>query len=334
MKKVAIIIVNWDGERLLKTCLEAVYEQAYKNFEVYFVDNGSEDNSVEFVKKNFPKVKIIRLKENTGFAKGNNVGIGEALEDKEIEHIVCLNNDTKVDKNWLAELVKSADKNKQVGMVASKAFFPDEKIQSAGIYIQSKDLKSSGGISRGFDEKANKFNQEELIFAPSGCSALYKRKALEEAGLFDEDFFAYSEDHDLGMRIQLMGWKCLYNPKSQLVHYHSKTSGGVGSPFKAFYTKRNGLIQAVKNYSSKDIFQHILNDFKFYLSCLKKDNQNKSVFNLKKKVGLKGTLLIILKIYWSFLIHLPKTLVKRRKIQKTKRINKEEYKKLFIDFSK
>jgi uncharacterized membrane protein len=77
-----------------------------------------------------------------------------------------------------------------------------------------------------------------------------------------------------------------------------------------------------------------LNDFKFYLSCLKKDNQNKSVFNLKKKVGLKGTLLIILKIYWSFLIHLPKTLVKRRKIQKTKRINKEEYKKLFIDFSK
>jgi hypothetical protein len=334
MKKVAIIIVNWNGKRLLKTCLEAVYDQTYKNFEVYFVDNGSEDDSVEFVEKNFPKTKVIRLKENTGFAKGNNVGIRKVLEDREIEYIVCLNNDTKVDANWLTELVKSADKNKQVGMVASKAFFPDGKTQSVGIYIQSKDLKSSGGISRGFDEKTNKFNQEELIFAPSGCSALYKRKALEEAGLFDEDFFAYSEDHDLGMRIQLMGWKCLYNPKSRLVHYHSKTSGGVGSPFKAFYTKRNGLMQAVKNYSLKDIFQYILRDFKFYLICLKKENQNKSVSNLKKKVGMKGTLLIILKIYGSFLINLPKTLIKRYNIQKTKRISKEEYKKLFIDFSK
>jgi GT2 family glycosyltransferase len=314
--------------------LEAVYEQTYKNFEVYFVDNGSIDDSVKFVEKNFPEIKVIRLKENNGFAKGNNVGIREAFNNKKIEYIVCLNNDTKVDVNWLAELVNSADKSKQVGMVASKAFFPDGKIQSAGIYIQSNDFQSSGGISRGFDEKANKFNQEELIFAPSGCSALYKRKALEEAGLFDEDFFAYSEDQDLGMRIQLMGWKCLYNPKSQLIHYHSKTSGGVGSPFKAFYTKRNGLIQAFKNYSLGDAFRYILKDLKFYLSCIKKDNQNKSVSNLRKKVGLKGTLLIILKIYGSFLLNLPKTLIKRYKIQKSKKINKKEYKKLFIDFSK
>ncbi len=334
MKKVAIIIVNWNGKRLLKTCLEAVFKQTYKKFKVYFVDNGSEDGSVGFVEKNFPQTKIIKLKENTGFAKGNNIGIREAFKDREIEHIVCLNNDTKVDSNWLTELVRSANENQQVGMVASKAFFPDGKIQSAGLYIQSNNFKSSGGISRGFDENPTKFDNEEFIFAPSGCSALYKRKVLEEVGLFDEDFFAYSEDYDLGMRIQLMGWKCAYNPKSQLVHYHSKTSGGVGSPFKAFYTKRNSLIQAVKNYSPKDIFQYILKDFKFYLNCLKKDNQNKSVSNLKKKVGLKGTLLIILKIYWSFLIHLPKTLVKRYKIQKSKNINREEYNKLFIDFSK
>jgi hypothetical protein len=93
-------------------------------------------------------------------------------------------------------------------------------------------------------------------------------------------------------------------------------------------------MQAVKNYSLKDIFQYILRDFKFYLSCVKKNNQNESVSNLKKKVGMKGTLLIILKIYGSFLINLPKTLIKRYNIQKTKRINKEEYNKLFIDFSK
>lgn len=131
-KKIAIIIVNWNGKRLLKTCLKAVFDQTYKNFDVYFVDNGSEDGSGKFVENKFPKTKIIKLKENTGFAKGNNVGIKKAFEDKKVEYIVCLNNDTKVDKNWLKELVKPVQQNEKIGMVASKAFSQMAKFKALG----------------------------------------------------------------------------------------------------------------------------------------------------------------------------------------------------------
>ena len=334
MKKVVIIIVNWNGKRLLENCLKAVFNQTYKNFDVYFVDNGSTDNSVEYVAKKFPKIKIIELKENTGFAKGNNVGIIKAFKDKKVEYIVCLNNDTKVDRDWLSESVEKADRNEIVGMVASKALFSDGKIQSAGLYIATNDVKSSGGISRCFNQESEKFNKEEEIFAPSGCSALYKRKMLEEIGLFDENFFAYSEDSDLGFRAQLQGWKCLYNPKSQLTHYHSKTSGGTGSPLKAFYTKRNGFFKAFKNYSLLDFFKYIARDFKKYLAYLKIGKENKSVVNLKNKVGVVGVIWIVFKIYGSILWNLPKMFKKRFLIQKNKKITREEYKNLFIKFSK
>ncbi len=334
MKKVAIIIVNWNGKRLLKNCLSSVFEQGYKNFDVYFVDNGSVDGSVEYVQKNFPKIKIIRLKKNTGFAMGNNVGILRAFEDSEVRYIVCLNNDTKVNKNWLKELVKITDRKEKIGMVASKSFFSDGKIQNVGLYIASDDLKSSGGISRGFDEDPSKFNKEEEIFASSGCSALYKREMLEEIGLFDGDFFAYSEDSDLGFRAQSAGWKAIYNPKSQLIHYHSKTSGGAGSPMKAFFVKRNGFFEALKNYSWEDFFKYVINDFKTYFSYLKVGKKNKSVTNLKNTVGIFGVILIIFKIYGSILWNFPKMFRKRLIIQQNRKITKAEYKDLFIKFSK
>ena len=106
MKKVAVIIVNWNGKKFLGNCLKSVYEQSYDNFDLYFVDNGSIDDSVEFVKKNFPKACIISLTENTGFALGNNIGIEKALEDSDVEYVVLLNNDTVTEKDWLQSTKK------------------------------------------------------------------------------------------------------------------------------------------------------------------------------------------------------------------------------------
>src|SRR3989344_3399710 len=123
MKKASIIIVNWNGMKFLKNCLDSVYKQTYKNFQVYFVDNGSIDGSSEFVKKNYLKAKIIQLDKNYGFAKPNNIAIKESFKDKEVEYIVCLNNDTIVDKNWLKELVKTARKDKKIGAVGSLALY-------------------------------------------------------------------------------------------------------------------------------------------------------------------------------------------------------------------
>ena len=119
MKKAAIVIVNWNGKKFLRNCLDSVYKQTYKNFQLYFVDNGSIDGSSEFVKENYPRTMIMQLDKNYGFAKPNNIAIKEAFKDKSVEYIVCLNNDTIVDKNWLKELIKTALKDKKIGAVSS-----------------------------------------------------------------------------------------------------------------------------------------------------------------------------------------------------------------------
>ncbi len=314
-KKAVIIIVNWNGKKYLENCLSSVFKQTYKNFDVYFVDNGSVDGSSDYVRKNFKKVKIIQLDKNYGFAKGNNEGIKEAFKDKKVEYIVCLNNDTIVDKNWLKELVKTAEKDEKIGMVSSKAFFKDGKIQNAGlIFSKALQINKEGGISFGYgEEDKGIYKRETEIFAPGGVASLYKRKMLEEIGLFDEDYFAYAEDLDLGFRGRLAGWKAFLSPKATLIHLHSQT-GGVASEFKAYYSERNTLFTAVKDFSLKDLLLFPFYDLKLKLSYLEKENN--SVKKLKNNIGFSGLLWILIKARLSLLYNLPKLLRKRWRISK------------------
>ena len=184
MKKAAIVIVNWNGKKFLRNCLDSVYKQTYKNFQLYFVDNGSIDGSSEFVKRNYPKTIIIQLDKNYGFAKPNNIAIKEAFKDKLIEYIVCLNNDTIVDNNWLKELIKTTQKDKRIGAVSSKAYFPDGRIQNAGLSLEKAlQINKEGGISIGYgltDKEAPNLSEEIEIFAPGGVAPLYKREILEQ----------------------------------------------------------------------------------------------------------------------------------------------------------
>jgi GT2 family glycosyltransferase len=320
--KAAVIIVNWNGKKFLKSCLKAIYKQTYKNFGVYFIDNGSTDGSLDYVRKNFPKTKIIQLRTNTGFARGNNEGIKEAFKDRGIKYIVCLNNDTIVSKNWLKELVKTADKNKKIGAVSSKAYFKDGKtIQNAGlIYSSVIGLNKKGGISLGYgltDKEAPELSKEVDIFAPGGVAPLYRRNVLEkiykrDGEIFDEDFFAYAEDLDLGFRIRDLGYKCVLSPKATLVHLHSQT-GGVASPFKAFYSERNSIFTAIKNLSSKDLMLFPLRNIVLKISYFFKKHE--SVESLKKEVGFIKTFLIVIKAHLSAIVLTPKMFVKRVKIK-------------------
>ncbi|MDK2907725.1 MAG: hypothetical protein PWQ87_183 [Candidatus Woesearchaeota archaeon] len=322
MKKAAIIIVNWNGKKFLKDCLNAVYKQTYENFEVYFVDNGSIDGSADYVKKNFPKAKVIKLSKNTGFAKGNNEGIKEAFKDKKVEYIVCLNNDTIVDKNWLKELVKTAEKDEKIGMVSSKAYFKDGKtIQNAGlIYSPSLHINKKGGISLGYgmtDKEMPELSNEIEIFCPGGVAPLYKRKVLEflykrDKEIFDEDFFAYAEDLDLGFRIRKIGYISFLSPKAKLIHLHSKT-GGVASPFKAYYSERNTILTAIKNLPLFDLFLFPFRNFFVKVSYLKKENS--SVKKLREDKSLSGIFWILIKAHFSALFLTPKMLIKRWRIQ-------------------
>ena len=322
MKKVAIIIVNWNGLKYLEDCLISVYNQKYQNFYVYFVDNGSIDDSVNFVTNNFPKIKIIKLDRNTGFAKGNNEGIKEAFKDKDVEYIVCLNNDTIVDKNWLEELVKTAEKNSKIGGVSSKAYFDDKiTIQNAGLeFYKVLQVNKKGGISIGFgltDLEAPELIKDKEIFAPGGVAPLYKRDVLEkvlkrDGEIFDEDFFAYVEDLDLGLRIRSHGYICYLSANAKLIHLHSKT-GGVASPFKSYYCERNSILTAIKNFSIFDLILFPFRNIGLKLSYL--FNKNESVEVLKNNVGTFRMILILIKANLSVVCLAPKFLIKRFKIK-------------------
>ncbi|MCA9898839.1 MAG: glycosyltransferase family 2 protein, partial [Anaerolineales bacterium] len=130
---VSIIVVNWNGRHHLQLCLTALFAQTYPNFEVILVDNGSTDGSQAFVREQFPTVRLIALPENVGFARGNNEGIRASTAD----YIATVNNDTRVDPNWLTALVETAESNPNVGMCAAKLLFWDrpDVINSAGICL-------------------------------------------------------------------------------------------------------------------------------------------------------------------------------------------------------
>lgn len=308
--KAAIIIVNWNGLRFLKDCLESIYNQTYQNFDVYFVDNDSSDGSVVFVKENFPKTKIIKLDRNTGFAEGNNIGIEEAFKDELVEYIVCLNNDTIVEKEWLEALVYGVDFKNKTEMIGSLSLLPDGRVYSVGARF-SKNLND---LSIGYGEKKEKYLLGAEIFSPHGVSVLYTKNLLKDIGLFDNDFFAYCEEFDLGLRARKRGYQALFTPKSKLIHMVSSSTGGMANPFKAYLNKRNSYFVAIKNFTFIDLLLFPLRDM--FWSIKNFLNKNESVSSLRGKLGVFGMVKIMFKVYLDVIIMSPKMFLKRFKSKK------------------
>ena len=242
MPLVQIIIPNWNGLALLKTCLAALEVQTFKDFAITVVDNGSNDGSFAWLREHAPPIHLIANAENRGFAAAINQGI-RATDSK---YVVTLNNDTEPFPGWLEALVSAADKYRGVGMFASKMLFPNEQhtINSTGICL---DPVGIAWDCRGGKPDDPEENTPTEVFGPCAGAALYRREMLTDIGLFDEDFFAYLEDVDLAWRGQLAGWRALYVPTARVYHCHSGTLGE-GSPFKNYLLGRNKVWLIFKNY--------------------------------------------------------------------------------------
>ena len=240
--QVSVVIVNWNGLRLMEQCLGALTEQTFSEFEIIVVDNGSTDGSVDWLGEHHPSVRVIRNDENLGFAAANN----QAIRASTAEFVVTLNNDTRVEPGWLEALVRAVQPDPSVGMGACKMLFADrpEMINSTGINLDRVGIAwdRSGGER---DDAAETEPRE--VFGPSAGAALYRRAMLDEIGSFDERFFMYLEDVDLAWRARLAGWRCLYVPSSRVYHVHS-ASAREGSPFKNRLLGRNKVWTIAKNY--------------------------------------------------------------------------------------
>jgi len=239
---VSVIVVNYNRKGFLEKCFSSVEAQTYKPIEVILVDNGSVDGSVELVREKFPRVRVLALPGNMGFAKANNMGIAMAKGSL----IATLNNDTEATPMWVSEMVRCIASDAGVGMCASKMLF----MGSPGVINWTGIMVSRSGAcwDRGMSEPdLGQYEAEEEVFGPCAGAAMYKREMLEDVGLFDEDFLAYMEDTDLAFRGRLAGWKCLYVPRAVVYHLGSGTAGYM-SDFSIYHGNRNAVWNFVKNY--------------------------------------------------------------------------------------
>ncbi|VVB56312.1 Glycosyltransferase AglI [uncultured archaeon] len=245
---VSIIVLNWNGKQYLETCLSSLLIQNYKNIEIIFVDNGSSDGSIDFVRTKFPGVIILGHNTNLGFAEGVNSGIRISRG----EFIATINNDTQADENWINNLMKVIESDPGIGCCGSKMmrYYDRNIIDSAGIII----YQNGNAYDRGREEKdTGQYDIMEEIFGPCAGAALYRREMLDKIGLFDKEYFAYFEDVDISFRIHLFGWKCIFVPEAIVFHMHSATAKS-SSPFKIFFIERNKLWNMWKYFPVKMLF--------------------------------------------------------------------------------
>jgi GT2 family glycosyltransferase len=236
-----VIIVNWNGRAHLEVCLASVQQQTLAGVETIVVDNGSSDDSIAFIQARFgDAVRIVPYRDNRGYGAGVNAGIRVARG----RYLFALNNDTELDPDCLRTLVATADRHPNAGSCAPKilSFTQRNVIDNVG------HLFYPDGLSRGrgrLEIDHGQYDQPDEVISPSGCAVLLRRAMLVDVGLFDEDFFAYVEDTDLGLRARLAGWTCRYDPAAIVYHKYS-ASAAEYSPLKAFLVERNRVWTAVK----------------------------------------------------------------------------------------
>lgn len=244
MKKVAIIILTYNSQRYFRPLFDSLLEQNETGLEVkiILVDNASVDGSIDIIKDQYPAVIILKNLENLGFAAGNNVGLRYALCNN-FDYAVLLNQDIRVDKEWLVNLAKSFADNENLGAVQPliKRWPEKEKINSAGNFFHYLGIGYSGYDGCLVDEI--KLSVKMINYA-SGAAVMLSLAALKKIGLFDESFFMYHEDTDLALRLKFAGYKIILNPDSQVYHQYEFSK----SIKKFYFIERNRYIILLKFY--------------------------------------------------------------------------------------
>ncbi len=255
MKKVFIVVLNYNGYKSTIECLESLNRLNNKGIEIetLVVDNDSQDGSVEKIRDKFPKLTIIENQENQGFSGGCNEGIRYALKG-DASHIMVLNNDTRVDADLIINLVEASEEEGVAGVVPKIYFekgfeFHKDKYDKSDLgkviwYAGGKmDWQNLIGKNIGVDEVDNgQFEEKRRTELATGCCFLIKAEVLKKIGLFDHRYFLYYEDADLSERIRKAGYSIIFEPKAVLWHKNAESSGGSGSGLQDYYISRNRLL--------------------------------------------------------------------------------------------
>ena len=315
-----VVVPTLAAGSTLAECLDSLDRQTFRDFEVVVVDNSGR-NAVQ------PRegVRIIANEKNVGFG----VAFNQAFRSSKATFIAVLNDDATAGPNWLEALLRAVEARPDVGMCASQVRLAGEaNLDSAGMLL----CRDGSSKQRGHGESPDSYPRRQEVLLPSGSAAFYRREMLEEIGLFDESFFLYCEDTDLGLRARWAAWECLYVPNAVVEHRYSH-SAGQASALKAYYVERNRLFLAVKNfpipdllllpfYSAARYFWHLL----FALQGRGKAAEFQRAGNSAARLPL-----YVLRAHLALLPRLPALWKQRRKMKR--RFTPKQFRRLIRRFS-
>lgn len=304
--KVFVLILGYNDLKNLDECINSLLSQSYKNYEIWFADNNSNDGSVGYIKKNFKIVKTFQFEENSGYAGGNNVLIKKAFKGG-ADFCLVLNADTKVDKDLLTDLVNSYQedsKKHKVGLIQPVVMLYDnpDKINSAGNVIHYLGFGYCGNY---LSKKLS--NQDKEIISVSGTAVFISKDYYNNVGLLDEDFFMYNEDQNYSWRGSMLGYKHFLSSKAKIWHKYSFSK----NKNKMYHSEKNRLMVIFENYEKRTLFRLIpiiiLNEILMTIY---------SIFN--------GWFLLKIKSYVFLLSNLENIKNKRQKVQSKRRVGDKE----------
>lgn len=236
--RATVIIPTLAAGEALRECLDSLEGQSIRDFEVIVVDNSG-----KHLVPDGRAARVIYNQKNAGFG----AAVNQAIRGSEAPFIATLNDDAKAHPKWLESLLLAIEERYEIGMCASQVRLAGQgTLDSAGMLL----CADGSSKQRGHGRPPEEFGRAEEVLLPSASAALYRRAMLDEIGLFDEAFFLYCEDTDLGLRARWAGWECRYVPDAIADHRYSHSAGRV-SPLKAYYVERNRLFMAVKNFPAR-----------------------------------------------------------------------------------
>jgi GT2 family glycosyltransferase len=308
---------------VLEACLRALESQTVDEFEVVVIDNSG----TGLVKASHPRVRVIANERNVGFG----AAVNQAFRASAAPYLATLNDDAVADPRWLETLLADADAHPRTGQEAIGMWASEVRLAGTGQLDSAGMLMASDGSSkqRGHGALPALFADAKEALLPSGSAALYRRAMLEEIGLFDESFFLYCEDTDLGLRARWAGWGCRYVPGAVVEHRYSH-SAGRASPLKAYYVERNRLYTIVKNFPASMLWTApfaALARYYWHVASLVAGSGKTSEY---RQAGHSTALLpwLVIRAQVAALFRLPALLAARRRIRATRKISSSEFRRL------
>jgi GT2 family glycosyltransferase len=315
--KISVVIPTLAADEALDACIESLSRQTEQDFEVIVVDNSGKALASRFK----GRFRVIEQASNTGYGGGVNTGIRASGAS----WILALNDDTLLAADCLEQLLTAAEQRREIGMCAPLILRQGTNtVDSAGGLLIAPDGTSK---QRGQARPASEFVREAETLLPSGCAALYRREMLDEIGFFEESYFLYCEDTDLGLRARRYAWECVYVPKAVVEHRYSHSSGGGTSPLKAYYVERNRLRTIVRNFPLCDLLLSPFHSAIRYWWHLRAKDGAAAQYK-----GDESLARIALRAWKDALFELPQLWKQRRDIESRARLGPKQFSRLLSSY--